>query len=234
MNGITMEYNYLISNGHHILETEGQLFVVDTGSPLSLSFDSGTDCVTIGGQDFILLPAQMVMNVRKLNELIGLEVDGIIGLDVLKAMSPVTFDRASGKILIRDADGEFENSADILTRDLMGLEFTVCDILVDGQTRRVIFDTGACVGYFSGAMLKNAELVGKVHDYAPSFGGSITADSYRVRYTLGSCETVSEIAKMPVSVGAQVRILGCEGIIGLNDIPANVIRLDLDEGKLYF
>ena len=90
-----MTYPLIICNGYIVIEIDGQKFILDTGSGLSLAATKTAQNVTIGGRDFAFaLHPQLA---GQLTNATGLpDIMGIIGFNVIYAFGGIDCDIARG------------------------------------------------------------------------------------------------------------------------------------------
>lgn len=230
------KYTYIISNGHHLACIDGALFVIDTGSPLSFSLKDGLDEVTINGERCSLVHNPFCVNSADVNGLVGTEVSGFIGMDLLCRFGSVTFDKKTMTVCFSGSITPSE-STELQVRSIMGIKkspILQLPVKVRNQTVSALLDTGAFLGYIAPGLAADAEVCGIAHDFNPQIG-EITGEKCRIKLTVGSQEYDTELVKMPQILEMTVSYaLGLRAILGLNHFKADVIRLDIAGGRLEF
>lgn len=220
-----MSFPYIESNGHYLIIIDHESFVVDTGSPVSFSFaDNGK--LDILGLPVSLPGALTGINKEKLENLVGRQLAGIIGMDALQAKGGITFDRETCTASF-GTDESGRESFPVNLRSIQGLGILDFDCSICGKPAKAIFDTGAWVGYAHKSLLAGAECTGEVTDYGPSFGGQIKSKKYRADIQIGDFSTITELAQMTPTVELEVGLMGGKAIIGLNDFEWNRVGIDL-------
>jgi hypothetical protein len=80
-------YRYQMSNGHYVVEIEGLHFLLDTGAPVSFWLKRPKGSIKIDGKEFILNDGREKTLVAKTEKLVGVPLDGFLGLDILKSVN---------------------------------------------------------------------------------------------------------------------------------------------------
>lgn len=156
-------YPIEIEKKHCILiNEENKRFLVDTGSPTSVAYDEFTFC---GNRHH----AHGTILLNSVRELSGLQIDGLIGLDLMK--------KAGGNVLIDYPNREIRFSS--RSFDIQGcstrlhtmLGMAVCfDAEYEGRTTRCLLDTGAQISYINGHLVENLKPSGQAADFHPLMG----------------------------------------------------------------
>lgn len=219
-------YHYVISNGHHLAELDGKLFIIDTGSPVSFSMRDGLSEVCINGECFPLSAPPMQLDPQRVSGLVGIEADGFIGMDLLRRLGSVTFDRKNGRVFFGNGEFEAKVRTPLQIFELFGNAVPLMDAEINGRRAHAILDTGACVGYVASALTEGAEPVGIVHDYNPMFG-DISGEKYNMTLSCGGVEFATQFVKMPMMIEMSLVFMqGVNAFVGLNNFTADAIRLD--------
>ena len=80
-------YNYTLSNNHYIINIEGNNYLLDTGSPVSFSLKQGLNSVVINQRRCSLPYNVMNLDIEATRELVGMDIDGFIGMDIIRQTS---------------------------------------------------------------------------------------------------------------------------------------------------
>ena len=160
--------------GHLMLPIGDRMALIDTGSPSSISsrpFDFGGDRHTAPDQ-------LMGVTTKELSELAGIEIDILIGCDVLSAY----------KIRIRWEDHCIDvgdDTPDGVTVDRMDsmMGCPVFPLRIGKRDTKAIFDTGAHLSYISPALIAGIPQSGEKEDFHP-INGHFTAPTYNVETAL--------------------------------------------------
>jgi hypothetical protein len=213
------------------MRTEGQIFVIDTGSPVSFVFEE-ENRLRLKTLPFELPGGMVGIRKEDLDKLIGAEIAGLIGLDIIMRYG-LTLDKGTKKVLLSAYSDDLPFSFPFSFRNIMGLGVLSVDCSVNGNDIRAIFDTGASIGYIHKSVIGDAECTGEVKDFGPSFG-EINTRKYRTVLRIGDVTTVSEMAEMNTAVELQTVLLGYKAIVGLNDFTWERAVIDPAENRVAF
>ena len=225
-----MDYELNIQNNHYLAVINGRNFIIDTGSALSFVFDKSLTEIEIDGRPFPMSVNPLRLNQKKLEELIGVQIAGLLGLDLFGESGFLCLDKERMTV-------SFKTTA--LSPDAKSLPFTnmlalMASATLNGQERSVILDTGAQIGYLSRDAAEGLEPKGKITDYAPSFGGEIKTESYAVPVEICGEESVSTMGEMKGLLKMTLGMLGVDGIIGLNDFRWTKLVFDFYLNEMVF
>ena len=191
MKGETHMYNYKLSNNHYIIDIEGRMFLLDTGSQFSFSFKRDLRDVVIDGTPYPLHPKPDDIDLDDTYELVGMELDGMIGLDIIYQTSLTIY--KDGRI---DFKKDNEHGIELPLDINMGLRVKV---KCNGVTGCFFIDTGAKYGYGCERLFQNSvSPVKLIKDYNPrhkhfqSQAYNLTVDFGPVQkeYLIGDSEVV--------------------------------------------
>jgi hypothetical protein len=207
-----MTFILICHNRHFLFNNGSGLILVDTGSPASLHKD-GT--MVIAGQSFSVPTTHMNVGTEYISEKVGREIVGLLGMDIISR-----FQMAIHKVGAEGGTIEFNSIADdipncrhIDTFNVMGIPGI--GITVDGQTVRLLFDTGAPISYIGNSLTDGKTCIGHATDFSPLTG----VDSYEVDlYSLRSefCGKAFDVsyANMPFELSLTLSMIRVDGIIG--------------------
>lgn len=187
-------YRFRIINNHIIVDfpSSGE-FLLDTGSPHSYLFDIGYNYLEI---DKIYYPLRILPNfdLKRIYNIVGSNIKGIIGLDILK--------RTNITLIRRD-----ESGGDIFFSALpcCGKEFPLLvgpyikmEALINNHKAIYLVDTGAYISYIRHNLIKNNNpVIKEVNDYSPSLG-DLKSNLYKTEIKIG------EIYELEVAVNKRV------------------------------
>ena len=167
-----------ITDGHTIVTINNVRYLLDTGSPISFG---EVPVVSIDGKDFALQPSALGMTIEKINRLSGLQIDGLMGMNILQQFdvritphetffSSTTFPLADNAVSLPIVDS-------IMT-------IPVVQIGIAGETHRLYFDTGAKLAYLHEDLLEGQESNGEMNDFYPTIG-TFTVPTHRVSIDIG-------------------------------------------------
>lgn len=214
----TYTYKLSIEKKHPIIITdEGMRLLVDTGSPITMArpFELCGHLMTGG-------PTALVGTIRNLS---GLNVDGLIGLDILKRYH-VVIDYPNGQILFSKQPIGIRGERLPMNRMLGTIGF---DADINGRPCKVILDTGAQISYVNADLVEGDEPVGHDTDFYPALG-SFDVELHKVALGIG------DAGGMVITAGVLPGLLECltsfigQSIIGYDLLSKAQVELDFENG----
>ena len=209
-----MKYSLTHSNGHFIATIGNKYFILDTGSPESVSFGSERE-VEIEGKVFPLKNAFSSAK-GEISALTGISVEGLIGMDALTALGGMEINKEEGYVEFGRIVSEGRDSFPL--HPILG-GYLSLDIAVNGMKICVLLDTGARIDYFDPSLLKGEAVIRGESDYNPILG-YFSTDGYETVYSLGEREmkTIAYGATdiLENYVSTLRRVTGISGVAGIN------------------
>jgi hypothetical protein len=200
-------FNTKFVDGHVIVHINNFNYIVDTGSPLS--FGRG-NLIIINGKNFpINSVAPGGITANSISELSGLEVDGLIGMDILIHFD-VQFTR--NRITFSDTPIFHADTAIKLPviETIMGIP--IINLNIKQEDRRIFFDTGAKLSYLSEDLLDGTP-IGEMEDFYVSIG-TFKTNIYKIDVIIdGKVETLT-FGLLPSSIRMILDIGQTKGVIG--------------------
>ena len=223
-------YEFKFSGGCPLVKIDDMWFVIDTGSPISFYLNGWDQSLIINGEEFALPENPLGIDRDELELMIGEELAGILGLDILIKQGSLLLDQGNNMagFGIQCAP---DNSREISfgVRNVMGLKALEIEAVINGSEAKAIFDTGASIGYVNKALLGAAEHVGHITDYAPSFAGNVETESYMVDIRIEDSIKKCKVAQMTSLIEMSVGLLGYNSILGLNELEWSVFLIDFSK-----
>ncbi len=214
-------------NSHPAACFGGKYYVVDTGSPVSFSFD-GANTLNIDGREFRF--GSPVCKKEALDGLTGADMTGLIGMNVI-AKTGLTLDPENG-LLAFSANALKDSPAAVLSFDLfMGYYIVTNDVRLGAPLNNAIIDTGAPIPYVSARILAALEPTGESYeDFSPSFG------ALKGEYRKGALSFTGSGSARPVKVGAMPQLLDMFGIfdaiLGVTSLTDKAIVFDFERKEI--
>ncbi len=214
------------------MKIDGEIFVIDTGSPVSFTFKEN-NTMSLKTLPFELPGNMLGIKKEEIEKLIGTELSGFIGLDLI-LRNGMTIDKGTGSVMFEtDTEGMFY-SFPVRFRTIHGIGLVDMECEINGKEVKAIFDTGASIGYVYKSLIGDSECIGEVTDYGPAFGGEIKTKKYKTSVSIGDFTTKTEMAKMTFAVEAEVGLLGYKAIFGLNDFEWERVVIDPENSCISF
>lgn len=199
-------YQLHTRNGHLFLKLEHQLWLLDTGMPISFGAQT-TLCWE--GQAFSLGWDFLGLNSKTLSDYVGVSCTGLLGADVLGRFDHL-FDVPAGRLTV--TDGELRLAGSSVPCDAF-LDMPVVTANVGGTTCRMLFDTGAQLSYWRSPTLATQPPAGRVKAFYPG-AGQFDTDTWQVPATLADVALTLQCGTLPDPLGAALARADADGIIG--------------------
>ena len=172
-------YKFELINNHYIINIEGYRYLLDTGSPDSFRINPDCDEVIIDGVAWSLNRLPHNLDVDKVKKLVGTDVDGFIGLDIVKRTSLTIYKNGLIDFNVNDVDG-------MVVR--LNTHFFLTLWASNGPiTGEYIIDTGAKYGYGDRDIFNGLFPFNHVKDYNPILG-NLESDIYHVTIDIDGLE----------------------------------------------
>jgi len=216
----------LNKNGHLFVPLSGHDWLLDTGAPTSF----GTiDSLAIGGEVFRVESSYMGLDAKVLSGFVGHETTGIIGTDIINEFY-VLLDVSNGEVTFSkdkiDLNGEI-----VQLQEFMGIP--IIDAEIDGEDRKMFFDTGAQLSYWQDDSLDTYQSSGVVTDFYPGFG-EFETETYMVDTQIGAMQHKLLYGSLPDLLGMTLMMAGTEGIIGNRVLDNRIVGYFPKHKKLVF
>ncbi len=201
-------------DGHLFLESDGGLWLIDTGAPTSFGSEPA---VTIAREQFRVGSDYLGLTAETLSSFVAVECIGLLGADILGRLDFI-LDAPSGRSTI--SHGELEHGGTAVPLDeFMGIP--IVSARISGIDYRMFFDTGAQISYFQHDTLASFPSAGRASDFYPGVG-QFETETHNVDVTLGGVEFTLRCGVLHGLLGAALMMAGTEGIVGnqvLSDRP---------------
>lgn len=168
--------NFNLINNHILITIEtnvgNKVCVFDTGSPLTLFFDDNVREYSIDGKTYSACQSQMAAMLTqfkpRIEEMIGVAIDGFIGTDIIMNSS-IVINFPNKKLEISSDNILLENG--VRMDNIHGLP--IFDISINGRVLRAAFDSGAMYSFVASHFVEELGLVSlnnTIMDFNPMFG----------------------------------------------------------------
>ena len=196
-------------DGHLFLETDGQLWLFDTGAPTSFGSQAS---LSLGDETFQLTDGYLGLTSSTLSDLVSVECAGLLGGDILGQFDFV-IDLSHGAIgTIEISSGTLEHSGkSVPTDEVIGIPIVAARI--GGVDYRMFFDTGAQISYFQHDSILDYPSAGAIADFYPG-AGQFQTETHNVDVALGETEFTLRCGTLPKLLAATLMMAGTTGIIG--------------------
>ena len=190
-------YKYKLLNNHYVVEIDNRYYIIDTGSPISVTFRNDLNVVKVNNHFHSLLPSGYMFDIRKTHDLVGFPVDGLLGSDVF-IESGITFYK----------DTKEEGRVDFNSHDIDGITCPIigmkhAPIIKINNNKKYLVDTGARYAYGQKSVFTNLRPYDEVDDYNP-YLGKLHSPIYQVeivvkekRCSLDVCDNPRVASSLP-------------------------------------
>jgi len=213
-------YKLRIETNHLLAELEGGLALIDTGS--RRSYGAGRP-FEIGETPY--MPTDDAPSLRKISQELGVEVNWLIGNDVLRDWV-VMLDWNAGEIRFERSPFEI-NGTEIPVHLPRG--WPLLDISVDGRTVEAVLDSGAQRSYSDPETASTHASIGVADDFHLEYGRFKT-QLYRVPLVVGGRAIDVQWGILPDRLHDLLSI--ARWILGIDFFRERRIAVDLAKGRV--
>lgn len=224
------EYKLNIFDGHLLFEIDRKIYLVDTGSPASISrtgrflfAGEWHECGrTIGNTD-----------IDSISRLAGFRIDILIGMDLMKSLV-VRVDMESSLISFSDEESDWERGTGRGTPlDFNRMGFPVFRAVCRGRVVRLVLDTGARISYLTHKLTSDETAIAEREDFSPFVGQYITP-IYNVDVDLEGEIIPMHMGNLPMVMDNALSCTGIEGVVGYDLFRNCKVEIDFPNGVLRF
>lgn len=229
------DYEYFISKGHHLVKIEDKVFLIDTGSPISFAVTGNFNSIKINGNNYEMINNLVRVDGNALNEFIEVNIDGLIGVDIVSKIGGVFFDKLE-KIITFTSGNDLRNSVRVPIKifGAMGMYYIDFKFTAGGNNIKSLLDTGAYMSYIDPEIARLGVPDGNAIDYSPTFGGWIETTKVKLPVIIGSEKQEISMAIMTHAIKAQLSMLGYKAVLGFNEIQWDKLSIDIENNELVY
>lgn len=192
--------------GHLILHHDGHTLLLATGSPVSMGRRSTYHFLD---REIPVLRRYQGMTMEQWSESVGVNVDALLGCDVL-GRHAVTIDPEAGEVVF-DEDPPRPSSGVAPLGTVAGMP--VVEVGLAGRMLRALLHTGATLSCFREVDTRTQRCVGLARDCYPG-QGEFTTVLRAVTLMLGEREVSLECGILPPAIEQALRPVEVHGIVG--------------------
>lgn len=225
--------NFKLINNHILLTLETNLgdkvCVFDTGSPLTFFFNNVSE-YSIDGKVYSVrqnpMAAMLAQFKPKIEEMIGVAIDGFIGTDSI-ANSSIVINFPNKELHITSDTLQLENS--IGMRDIHGLP--IFEISINGIVLRAAFDSGAMYSFVSSHIVDKLGLKPlnqTIMDFNPMFG-TFEISLFNGEIKVGETNLGLQTIAIGSGYDQSLQMLGIDAFIGIDALKNSEVGISFIE-----
>jgi hypothetical protein len=188
----------------------GGLWLIDTGAPTSFS---ARESIELDGARFGLRRSLLGYTADKISDLVGFEIAGLLGNDVLSELD-WQFDLTAGRATVSAEPLPMEGDS-IPLATFRGTPIIAAE--VGGRPCRLILDTGAELSYFPAEFFHGLAQNGRFRDFNPLLGW-FDVDLYSLEARIAGIPFTLRGAPIPKDFGLlemAFHLAGAQGLVGI-------------------
>lgn len=212
--------------GHPIIEDQGDIILIDTGSPSSISTG---DEINFLNNTYSVKSNFMGLTIENISEMLGKQITALMGADILKNYK-VLVDYKEHKIGFSPTEIDF-NGSEAQFSSFMNIP--VIDLSVNGKPIKFFLDTGARLSYLPQEETTNMRSKGKEEDFYPTLG-KFTSETFDIITQIGGHKFNATYGNLPPLLQMTLGMGGAQGIIGYDFFNNFEVVLDLEDQKLIY
>jgi hypothetical protein len=201
-------YPMELRQGHLVVYHDAQALLLNTGCPVSIGHRPSFQFLD---REIPALQRYHGMTVEQWSEVIGINIDVVLGSDVLGS-SAVAIDPEAGRVVFDD-DAARPHARSARLETVAGMP--VVEVGMAGGKRRVLFHTGATLSCLRDVDTRAHPCVGVARDSYPGLGEFAT-ELRQVPLVFGDQPVSLECGQLPAPLERALRATDIDGIVGTN------------------
>lgn len=215
-------YNYELVNNHYIVDIDDEKYLIDTGSPFSFWVSKPIREITIDGIEYLLKSRPSNFSVEETTKLVGVQVDGFIGMDIISTTGLTIYKNGTIEFDIKEIDGK---EAPMTTRWPL-----MTNIGCNLMTGKFVIDTGAKYGYGVNGLFYQQRPFSHVKDYNPSLG-HLEGDIYHLNVVIGGQNKTIDVCSNTIVASTLIH-MGALMVGSVSSLFEEACVLDTKKGRL--
>jgi len=204
--GNSFDYQISLVAGHIIAKVNNNNFLVDTGSIKSFgSIQSMQFC----GTEYYLNPNFMGVDVHTLTQLTGIEIDGLLGIDILHEYEYI-LDLEGNQMTLFTSECQLNG---IVVPFNTFMEIPIIEAQIGRNNVTMLIDTGAHISYLDRIITKSITPTGEADDFYPGIGRFKTP-TYDVNFSVSNERFLIACGILPEILQKTLDVVGSDGILG--------------------
>ena len=221
-----INFNIETFDNHLILLSNDNRFLIDTGSPTTIAKSTEID---IFNSKYKVSQKYLGLEIDKLSELVGTDLDGLIGGNILKNhVFHIDFKNKSFSIL-----DSIPDNIDFVDIDFY-MNIPIININLDNQSVRAFLDTGAKISYLNSEYVQDSNSIGDKEDFYPSVGVFKTSIYNKSIMFPHDKQLNLTFGSLPESLEQALSFGGTKAIIGNDIFSYYSLIFDYSNKRIYF
>lgn len=193
-----------------IVIDDGQGLLFDMGSPLSFHRNGE---IIFNDRHFPVPTSLIEINCEILNEMVGNDVHGILGMNIIDKF-PLTISLRDNILLLND---NRDYPVQLRHASLLVDNMLCVKVRINGRDATMIVDNGAPVSYIDKTFVANLQSVGVANDFSP-YCGHFETKLYELETDLSVSviKYKQSFGTPPDVISLMLSMLGADGILGLD------------------
>jgi hypothetical protein len=206
------QYGIRKYNNYLILIIDEKQWLIDTGAPQSfgcgeLNFSPGIV--------HTIPDSYMGMNIQDVCQMGQIEVDGILGVDILSRYD-LLFNLPQNQLTVSQTPLSL-TGIELQIEEIMNIP--ILEVIVNQKAVRLFFDTGAYISYTDEDILSGLANQGEIDDFLPGIGVFRTK-TYLTESQLNGYKQIMKFGTSPEILQMMLMVTGTNGILG-NELMLN-------------
>jgi hypothetical protein len=222
----TEVFELTIFNGHAIIHSEGNIILIDTGTPVTINREKTFD---FAGKRYDTHTGYMGLNIPGFIELLETEITTLLGMDILRDFN-VLFDYKNHEVTFSRDEIDFTGQTAPINV-VMGIP--VIAVEVAGKPITCFLDSGAKLSYLTSTITNSLPTIGVEEDFYPGIG-KFETDCYLIDTALGNEVFSVKYGNLPALLERTLMLTGTKGIIGWDFFNNFKILLDLKNNRIVY
>ena len=216
-------------DNHIIVEKNGKLLLIDTGSPSSMGV---TPDLELCGQMFNNVGKNIMgYSIQKLTDDLGIEVDFLIGNDILSRFN-IQISLKRNQLIITDEKLKDYQDDSNLNNNVFFMGAPALKFSTGGNVFSAIYDTGAKISYFSSNLVSGLNIIGEINDFNPMLG-KFTSSKYNLELSFNEHKVSFPGGKSPDLLEMTLSLIGISAVIGNHLLEQFDIYIEYDTQCVY-
>jgi hypothetical protein len=212
--------------GHLFLEIDDQLWLMDTGSPLTFGDVSH---LSVGDQRFAVQPSLLGVSATAISQATGVACHGLMGCDILNQFDHLWSIPHGSAVLGRDLAHPSDTTLPVVLKSgVPTITVQIGDVMCPAA-----FDTGAQLSYVTHPPITTYPTAGSFTDFHPKFG-SFVVDTHYVPIQIAGTTHTLRCGILPPLIALLTAASGIAAVIGNEIMQQRIVGYFPQRRIVYF